>query len=425
MLREAVTVVVRGLKGHTHRDLTELGAELGLPMPDADSGSKHERVEACLVALNDADLLPVAQRLLASQRTQVHGPERHGLEDAVRATGSVIEIPGRVRRELAAALDLGDLAHRQDRFERLLDQYWTLDNDPLAFFTGSSTTSRRALIHQHVFRNREDWSTEKLFEELGAFEAGSARFGHFLAGLVDPAALPDTEAQRRIISAVNPVLAGTGCRLEETGERDGYPFFELVRTGRGAPWHLKTLIFATTAKPDMRMVNVLDNDIEIMQDGTDLQLVYDRPVGPEGIRWGDLLRWWQETRGTGDEMADGEALAERLLKSMPTDARSPQRAVLPRLLQRLHQARLGRAGAAARSLAALGPQDREAAGREGTAEPPHGLPDPPAQRHPRDRGGRRTPALREHQDSRRRATGAVSPHGDVDRRPKRSSVRPV
>ncbi|WP_189278114.1 AbiJ-related protein, partial [Kitasatospora griseola] len=325
LLREAVTVVVRDLPG-THRELTGLGAELGLPMPDEDSGSKRERLEACLRALTDDDLLPVAQRLLISARVQVRGPARYGLEDAVWSAGPVIEIPGRVRRELAAALDLGDLVHRHERFERLLKQFWIIDHDPLTTLFGSSTPSLRALIRQHFFRNPEDWSVEKLFEELGAFEATSARFGRFLAGLVDPAILPDTAAQHRIVAAINPVLAGTGSRLEETGERDGYPFFELVRTGPGAPRRLKTLVFATTAKPDMRMVSVLDNDIEILDNGDDTHLVYDRPIGPGGLRWSDLLNWWQETRGTGDEVKDRKALYDRLLDSMPKDGDSPQRA---------------------------------------------------------------------------------------------------
>ncbi|WP_406277210.1 hypothetical protein [Embleya sp. NBC_00896] len=51
----------------------------------------------------------------------------------------------------------------------------------MAAWTGSSTTSVRALIHRHVFRN-PDWSAEELFERLGVFEVGDTRFGRFLEG---------------------------------------------------------------------------------------------------------------------------------------------------------------------------------------------------------------------------------------------------
>ena len=42
----------------------------------------------------------------------------------------------------------------------------------------------RGRIEQHVLRNPGDWTAEDLFEHLGAFDAGDARFGRFLEGLV-------------------------------------------------------------------------------------------------------------------------------------------------------------------------------------------------------------------------------------------------
>ncbi|MDI5969379.1 hypothetical protein POF50_008465 [Streptomyces sp. SL13] len=397
MLQEAVAVVVRGLQG-THRELTELGGELGLPIPDEKSGSRRERLEASVRALTGDELLPLARKLLSSRQAQVCGAERFALQDAVWAAGTVIEIPGRVRREVAAALDLGVLFKRHDRFEQLLDRFWMLDNDLMAPWTGSSTTSRRALVRQHVFRN-PDWSVEELFEQLGAFEAGSARFGRFLAGLVDPAHLPDADAQFRIVAVVNPVLASAGGRLEQTGERDGYPYFQLVRTGPGVSRRPKTLIFATTAKPDMRLVNVLDNDIEILQSGDDL-LVYDRLVEMNGIRWSDLLRWWQETRDVHDEKAAKRALYKRLLRSMPDDDTSPQ----CEFFRAYHEVFAGRECDVPALLPEVwlhwDPVIVKKGGCAGAAESPHGLPHPPAQRCPRRRRDRRPPPLRHRQSVR-------------------------
>ncbi len=151
------------------------------------------------------------------------------------------------------------------------------------------------------------------------------RFRFFLHGLVNPAFLPNIEAQTRIVTAANPVLARIGIRMEQAGELDGYPTFDLVRIGTAAPRRPKTLVFATLGKPDMRLADVLDNDLEIVPD--DKYLVYDRPVGPGGLRWSDLLNWWRERRGTDDAVADRKALYQRLLDSTPKPEESPQRAV--------------------------------------------------------------------------------------------------
>jgi hypothetical protein len=323
-LREAVSNVILGWHSSSHRVLTVFGAKFGLPMPPDDGTSKHDRLEGCLDALADDDLLPLAQRLLLSKQPQADRPERFPLEDFVwAASWPEIEIPGRVRRELAAALDIDDLVHRHDRFEALLEIVWHLDNDPLLVWTSKSTTSRRALLRQHVFKN-SDWSVDELFEQLGAYEAAPVRFRYFLLGLVNPSFLPDAEAQARIVAAVNPVLARIGVRMEQDGEREGYPTFDLVRIGTAAPRRPKTLVFATLGKPDMRLADVLDNDLEIVPD--DKYLVYDRQVGPGGLRWSDLLTWWQARRGTGDEVADRKALYQRLLDSIPKPDVSPQRA---------------------------------------------------------------------------------------------------
>ncbi|MFE7369533.1 AbiJ-related protein [Streptomyces anulatus] len=337
-LREAVDAVVWGLQPYSHRQLTELGAAHGLPMPRQDAGSKSQRLEACLAAITDDELQQVAQRLLKSPQISVRGAERFALEDAVWELGPVIEILGRVRRDVAQAIDLSQLIHSQDRFEQMLDRFWVLDNDPVAIWTGSSRTSRRALIHQYVFRNPGDWSAEDLFENLGVYEAGSTRFSRFLEGLVDPASLPDAAAQQRIVEMVNPELAAAGIRLERAGDRDGYPYFQLVRIGPGIARRPKTLVFATTVKPDIRLASVVDNSVEVLQ-GADHVLVYDLPVGPDGLRWHNLQQWWQEKNGIGNEKEAKRDLYNRLLRSMPDDNVSPQRDFF-RCYHEIHGARV-------------------------------------------------------------------------------------
>jgi hypothetical protein len=152
----------------------------------------------------------------------------------------------------------------------VLDDYEGLT----ALLTGSH--SLRDNIVQHVYRDA-DWSTEDLFDRLGAFDASDTRFTLFLEGLASADVVPDVDTQRRFVDAVNPHLGPVGLELRETGEDGGYPVFSAVstRSRRGNP---KNLIFASTIKPDIRFRDEIDNDIEIVGNPDDV-LVYDRRSG--------------------------------------------------------------------------------------------------------------------------------------------------
>ena len=43
----------------------------------------------------------------------------------------------------------------------------------------------------------------------------------------------------------------------------------------------------------------MDNDVEIVTNA-DKVLVYDLPIGKEGLRWSDLQQWWSETEKIAD-----------------------------------------------------------------------------------------------------------------------------
>ena len=274
LLRQLVgSVVVPELTGYTHRQLGEACVSLGLPEPPPESeGSKRERVSQSFAALPDADLPMVAQQILA--QALADASIRNAIQDILWAEGS-LEMPKRNRREIARDLDLADLVLNVDRFTTLLGRLWVLDDDPFTWLA-ESTTSLRARIEQHVFRNPGDWTTEELFEQLGAFEATDARFTRFVEGLVSADTVPDEAAQRHIVDAVNPHLRAVGVELHETGADGGYPVFSVISLRAARNRRPKNLIFATLAKPDIRFVNAIDNDIEIVENA-DKVLVYDRP----------------------------------------------------------------------------------------------------------------------------------------------------
>lgn len=231
---------------------------------------------------------------------------------------TTISIPRKFRREIAQALEGEDLYLNAKRFDELLDNLWVLDTDFLDFFFGTSDRSLRSRIERHVHRNPGDWSTADLFEHLGTFDASDKRFALFLEGLASSHVRPDESAQRRFVTAANTPLRACGLELRETGDEGGYPVFTIISLRDGTSARPKNLIFASPRKPDLRFRDAVNNDIEIVTNA-DQVLVYDRPIGPEGLRWNDLQTWWSETQGILEPEEAKRTLFRRLSESLPTN----------------------------------------------------------------------------------------------------------
>lgn len=91
-------------------------------------------------------------------------------------------------------------------------------------------------------------------------------------------------------------------------------------SGQGRP---KNIIFASQTKPDIRFRDAINNDIEIATNA-DQVLVYDRPVGPDGLRWCDLQAWWSDLMEIRDAEVAKASLYHRLRDSLPASS-PPQR----------------------------------------------------------------------------------------------------
>ncbi|MFP8959029.1 hypothetical protein ACLIYP_00365 [Streptomyces nanhaiensis] len=320
-LRQLLEHALSGLgDANTHRTLPGACARLGLPQPP-EEGSKRERVMHSLKALPDGRLPDVAQRVIRDGL--VDPAARNTIQDALWAAQNTPQIPKKTRREIARALDLADLARHPGRFMALLDRLWVLDDDPLLGLLTSTPTGLRARIDRHVLRNPGDWSTEELLEQLGAFDAGDARFARFLEGLVSADTIPDEPAQRRLTATINPHLHTAAAELREMGTDGGYPVFTLVSTRTARTRRPKNLVFATLTKPDIRFRDAVDNDIEVLGD-TDDVLVYDRPIGADGLRWRDLQAWWKDQRTLPGDTEAKRSLYARLTRCLP-DTSPPQR----------------------------------------------------------------------------------------------------
>jgi very-short-patch-repair endonuclease len=322
-LRDVLAPLIENLKdAGTHSVLPSICEALGLPAPDPE-GSKRERMLASFNALPDAHLPDVAQRFLL--RYPPSPATRNTIQDILWADSACPDIPKRFRREVAQAVDIEELFEDAQQFDALLNRLWILDTDPWAGMFSNVRTGLRKDIEQHVHRNRGDWSTEFLFDKLGANTASNGRFVRFLEGLASSDVRPNEVAQRRFVATINIPLRNCGVELRETDIDGGYPVFSAVATHAAAVGRPKNLIFASAIKPDLRFRDAVNNDIEIVTNA-DKVLVYDRPIGMDGLLWSDLQLWWGETSKIADAAVAKKSLYRRLRESLPPN--SPPQALL-------------------------------------------------------------------------------------------------
>lgn len=319
-LRELLRPAVGDLKDHcTNTTMPALCLQLGLPVPDV-GGDKRGRLHAAFDATSNDSIPELAQRMIV--RGHLSGSLRNDVQEVLWADGPVIEFPKRARREIARALKHVDVFHSWEKFQGLLHSLFVLRIEVSSVIFGGGGSDQLKEIHRHFVRNPEDADVEWLFDELQVYELSDNRFRRFLEGLTSADVQVDAENQAAIVTAMNLALRPYGAELRETGQDGGYPVFSVasLRAARGRP---KNLIFASTSKPDIRFRDAVNNDIEIASN-RDGVLVYDRPLGSDGLRWRELQSWWAELTGENDVDQAKKSLYLRLLNCLP-ESSPPQR----------------------------------------------------------------------------------------------------
>lgn len=242
------------------------------------------------------------------------------MEEALwKAEGGPVSIPRRNRHELAEHLDGEGIPVflKSEEFLSSLEGLYLIDSDQIV----RSWFGARAKIVQHMIKN-DDYGWSGFFEEVGADDLSDRRFVQLLEQLAAARVRPKADAQYSMVRTANAVLAKCSAELREVGEDGGYPCFALVQ--RGTPQgRVKNLIFASSIKPDIILRNASTNDIEVVNGG-DKVLVYDRPLGRDGLRWQDLQAWWAETRNIPDASVAKQTLYCRLREILPPES-PPQR----------------------------------------------------------------------------------------------------
>jgi len=330
-----VCALVLGLSDHRHVDLPGLCGELGLPNPpekDEDAGpespglSKAQRMEAVFAMIDAEDYLAVLQRFVDRG---LPPEQRNQAEDLIWSSQRWPVIDTRTRREIADALDrVGTFWSDTDGLIALVQRRWIELDAVSSWALGASLVDE---VSRHLIRN-DDWTALDFFKRVGALECPDRRFALFVQELVSGEVNPDADRLQLLATAVTGALATSGLRLVETDPVQGYPAFVITRSTTN-PRPPRLLLFASrVAKPDVRLADVLDTDIEVLT-SSDQLLRYDKPVGSDGLRWQDLQTWWAEQTNTTASVAK-RALWSRLMAAIPTT--SPPQCALFEAYHRLY-----------------------------------------------------------------------------------------
>jgi very-short-patch-repair endonuclease len=324
-LRTDLDRAVKGyFKPQSRKDLPTLCDSIGLPpAPDDPKLTKAEYIDSRLSLVDAAEVGVVFERLVDVHAPSMRPPERFAVEETLWRRRSPVSIPKKYRRQLASALQGTPLFLNGQRFMVALENLWVLEDplDVLKELTGQRSRSLRREIEQHVVLNDGDWPVDYFFEQLGVFDVSDRRFALFLEALASADVRPDEAEQRAFAERVNAVLRSIGVEMREVDVDGGYPVFRIVSIARSAG-RPKNLIFASSAKPDLRFRDAVNNDVEVVNGG-DQVLVFDRPIPAEGLKWRDLQAWWAETRAVAAADAK-KGLYKRLLASLPVKS-APQR----------------------------------------------------------------------------------------------------
>jgi len=292
------------LQGMTHTQLSEEPSRIaGLVVPSEDGLSKRQRIDMALSPLSEAQLAQFALKF-AAHRGDVDLDEagRKVLEAGEPLLSQI------TRRDVARAFG-DDLAGERSTVE-MVGRFFPLSS-PLDDFLGSNGRSLRDRVDRHMDQNPGDWSVEHLFGEIGAFDCSRARFAALLEEAVHPLSRSGDD-QLQMIGAINKILERDGYELAQKSELSGHPIFGFRAIVRGVGGRPKNLIFASRGKkPEIGFADAINNDIVILS-GEESCLVYERPIGSNGLRWSELVDWWSDVTPGGNAASLGARLQESL-----------------------------------------------------------------------------------------------------------------
>lgn len=299
------------LHGMTHSVMSEgLPHELGFAIPNGEGMSKAQRAAAALDGLNEIELATWGRRFAAE--LQDAELEEAALKVLERDTPPITDI---TRRDLARVF--GDDLTGEAPLLEVVGRWFSLQTSLDTLFGGAGK-SLRDQIKRHMIDNPGDWSVEYLFQQVGAVVCSRSRFVAFLEDVLHPRGWRG-EAQAKLVQGLSPILRRDGYELVQSGTVSGHPVFAVREVFAGVTGRPKNLIFASRGpKPEIGFADAINNDIVILSNQESC-LVYDRPIGDDGLTWAEVVDWWaQHPEGGVDETA--ARLGKRLQESLDSKA---------------------------------------------------------------------------------------------------------
>jgi len=292
--------------------------------PDMEPGwGKPKYVGRVLAEVEDEEVVALARRCLHAF------PDRcePAVQDALWTyeAGGIKRVSAITRRAIVDALDghrmhadvaptdfLSQFARAKGygvpAFENLVDGSLVRRGDALdaalAIF-GPSTPPTPPVPATH----------QQLFDAFGYLDWPDRRVFRVLEALVHPTARKGAE-QREWVRWLNERLAVDGFELREVEHVSGHPVFAAKERRLGAHGRPKNLIFASNGpKPELGFIDAIDNDVVILSNAQHC-LIYDEPMGDEGLTWPTLVSWWARVEGRDPASEETrKALGLRLLAS--------------------------------------------------------------------------------------------------------------
>ncbi|GIF01572.1 hypothetical protein [Paractinoplanes rishiriensis] len=106
--------------------------------------------------------------------------------------------------------------------------------------------------------------------------------------------------ERRLGGKTRPELVRLALQVLdecEEGKEAATKLADLLAGGSGVAGEMKNLIFAADGpKPEFVFRDALNNDLKAIKNA-EYCLIYDRPLGPDGLTWRQLGDWWTERAG--------------------------------------------------------------------------------------------------------------------------------
>ena len=317
MIGHMSTRIQRSLRGwvaakiadhNTHATLRAYCERFGLTGDDAE-GSKRDRAAAAVEGMSDHQIA------VAAEKIAVHDGdiemEEAGLAELEAGQPIISEI---TRREVARCFASTLLSGERPLIE-FLREFWPIDS----IWSSDTLKPLTEQIERHMLRN-DDWSVEDLFQAMEVFKWSRRRFVRMIEAALDPRSHRDKE-QDQLRDSINAALNRDGYKVEQADTVSGYPKYRVARMSGAVAGAPKNLIFASAGpKPDIGFIDAINNDIVILSNAQSC-LVYDRPIGDDGLLWDDLVAWWRDTqcaRGTDDSEAR-KLLGARLGQSLQSE----------------------------------------------------------------------------------------------------------